>query len=57
MDGRTGFGLTANFARRLVWLLLAIILLVTAGLLLLGSKLLAQTATAPEDVASQTVVR
>ena len=57
VDGRTGFGLTANFARRLVWLLLAIILLVTAGLLLLGSKLLAQTATAPEDVASQTVVR
>ncbi|MGA2156363.1 MAG: alpha/beta fold hydrolase, partial [Bryobacteraceae bacterium] len=57
VGGRTGFGLTANFARRLVWLLLAIILLVTVGLLLLGSKLLAQTATAPEDVARQTVVR
>jgi len=57
VDGRTGFGLTANFARRLVWLLLAIILLVTGGLLLMGSKLLAQTATAPEDVARQTVVR
>jgi uncharacterized membrane protein/dienelactone hydrolase len=40
VDGRTGFGLTANFARRLVWLLLAIIALVTVGLLLLGSKVL-----------------
>ena len=40
VDGRTGFGLTANFARRLVWLLLAIILLVTVGLLLLGSRVL-----------------
>src|ERR1035438_6341751 len=57
VDGRVGFGLTANFARRLVWLLLAAIAVVTLGLLLLAPKLLAQAPETPEDVASRTIVR
>jgi uncharacterized membrane protein/dienelactone hydrolase len=57
VDGRTGFGLTANFARRAVWLLLGAIAVVTAGLLLLAPTLLAQTAPAPEEIAQKTIVR
>ena len=40
VDGRTGFGLTANFARRAVWLLMAAIAVVTVGLLCLGANVL-----------------
>jgi uncharacterized protein len=41
VDGRMGFGLTANFARRAVWGLVVAIAVFTLGLILLAPKLLA----------------
>jgi uncharacterized membrane protein len=42
VEARTGFGYTANFARRLAWLLTAVVLLFTLGLIVLAPKLLSK---------------